>query len=109
MKLAKDDKFGMFLADEQGKTLYLFTKDTKNTSNCYDKCEAAWPVLFTTGAPRAGDGVDAALLGTTTRKDGKTAGDLQRLAALLLGQGPEGGRHHRPGCGRRVVRGLAQG
>ena len=71
VKLAKDDKLGMFLADEQDKTLYLFTKDTPNTSNCYDKCEAAWPVLFTTGAPRAGDGVDAALLGTTTRKDGR--------------------------------------
>jgi len=28
-------------------------------------------VLFTTGAPQAGDGVKASLLGTTTRKDGK--------------------------------------
>lgn len=72
VKLAKDDKLGSFLVDEQGKTLYLFTKDEKNISNCYDNCEAAWPVLFTTGAPRAGDGVNASLLGTTTRKDGKT-------------------------------------
>ena len=71
VKLAKDDKLGSFLVDEQGKTLYLYTKDEKNVSNCYDSCAAAWPVLFTTGAPRAGDGVNASLLGTTTRKDGK--------------------------------------
>jgi predicted lipoprotein with Yx(FWY)xxD motif/plastocyanin len=68
--LVKNDALGSFLADDQGRTLYLFTKDTPNTSNCYDKCEAAWPPLFTKGAPVAADGVDAALLGTTTRKDG---------------------------------------
>jgi predicted lipoprotein with Yx(FWY)xxD motif/plastocyanin len=68
--LAQNDALGSFLADDQGRTLYLFTKDTPNTSNCYDQCEAAWPPLFTNGAPAAGDGVDGALLGTTTRKDG---------------------------------------
>ena len=51
-------------------TLYLFTKDTPNTSVCYDKCATAWPPLLTTGAPAVGDGVDASKLGTTTRKDG---------------------------------------
>jgi predicted lipoprotein with Yx(FWY)xxD motif len=61
---------GSFLADDQGRSLYLFTKDTPDTSNCYDQCEQAWPPLFTLGAAKAGEGVDAALLGTTTRKDG---------------------------------------
>ena len=70
--LAKNDKLGTFLADAQGSTLYLFEKDGKDTSNCYDQCEANWPPLFTTGASGAGDGVTATLLGTTTRKDGKT-------------------------------------
>jgi predicted lipoprotein with Yx(FWY)xxD motif/plastocyanin len=68
--LAKNDALGAFLADDQGRSLYLYTKDTPNTSNCYDKCEQAWPPLFTQGAAKAGDGVDASLLGTTTRKDG---------------------------------------
>jgi predicted lipoprotein with Yx(FWY)xxD motif/plastocyanin len=68
--LTKNDALGTFLADEKGMTLYLFTKDTANTSNCYDKCETAWPPLFTKGAPVAGNGMDASLLGTTTRKDG---------------------------------------
>jgi predicted lipoprotein with Yx(FWY)xxD motif/plastocyanin len=68
--LTKNDALGSFLADDQGRSLYLYTKDTPNTSNCYDKCEQAWPPLFTQGAPTAGAGADAALLGTTTRKDG---------------------------------------
>jgi predicted lipoprotein with Yx(FWY)xxD motif/plastocyanin len=70
--LAQDSSLGTFLADDQGRTLYLFTNDTPNTSNCYDKCEQAWPPLFTKGAAQAGDGVDAALIGTTTRKDGSS-------------------------------------
>jgi predicted lipoprotein with Yx(FWY)xxD motif len=51
-------------------TLYLFTKDSPNTTVCYDKCATAWPPLLTTGDPVAGEGVDAALFGTTTRTDG---------------------------------------
>jgi plastocyanin len=39
---------------------------------CYDKCAQAWPPLLTAGAPKTGDGADAALLGTTARTDGTT-------------------------------------
>ncbi len=70
LELGKDDKLGTFLVDEQGMTLYLYTKDTPNTSVCYDACAEKWPPLLTTGAPAAGTGVDAALMGTTERKDG---------------------------------------
>ncbi|HLO13436.1 MAG TPA: hypothetical protein VK206_01310 [Anaerolineales bacterium] len=68
--LGKDDKLGPFLVDDKGMSLYLFTKDTPNTSNCYDKCATAWPPLLTTGAPVAGEGLDASKLGTTNRTDG---------------------------------------
>ncbi len=64
------EKLGKILVDGDGRTLYMFTKDTKDTSNCYDKCEAAWPPLLETDKPTVGEGVDASLLGTTTRKDG---------------------------------------
>lgn len=70
--LGKNDKLGSFLIDDKGMTLYLYTKDTPNTSNCYDKCATAWPPLLTTGSPVAGDGVDTSKFGTTTRKDGTT-------------------------------------
>ena len=51
-------------------TLYLFTKDTPNTSNCYDKCATAWPPLLTTGTAVGKEGVDVSKLGTTKRTDG---------------------------------------
>ena len=67
---ANNDKLGKFLADDKGMTLYMYTKDTKDTSNCYDKCAQAWPPLLQSDKPTVKDGVDASLLGTTTRKDG---------------------------------------
>ena len=70
VNLGQNDELGSFLVDEKGMTLYLFTKDTPNISNCYEKCAIAWPPLLTSGDPVAGDGVDASLLGTTTRTDG---------------------------------------
>jgi predicted lipoprotein with Yx(FWY)xxD motif len=70
VSVAKNDAFGSFLVDDKGMTLYLFTKDTPNASNCYDKCATAWPPLLTTGAPVGGNGIDASKLGTTKRTDG---------------------------------------
>jgi predicted lipoprotein with Yx(FWY)xxD motif len=72
VSLGKTDSLGSFLVDDKDMTLYLFTKDTSNTSNCYDKCATAWPPLLTKDKPVAGEGVDASKLGTTTRKDGTT-------------------------------------
>ncbi len=72
VKVGKNDQLGSFLVDDKGMTLYLFTKDTPNTSNCYDKCATTWPPLLTTGKAASGNGVDASKLGTTQRKDGTT-------------------------------------
>jgi predicted lipoprotein with Yx(FWY)xxD motif len=68
--VATQGELGTFLTDADGRTLYLFTSDTPGVSNCSGECPAAWPALLTGGEPVAGDGVDAALLGTTTREDG---------------------------------------
>ena len=65
-------KLGSILVDARGMSLYVFTKDTPNTSTCYDKCASAWPPLLTSGAPLAGPGVDASKFGTATRTDGTT-------------------------------------
>lgn len=56
------------LTDGAGRTLYLFTKDTDDKTNCVDACLAAWPAL--SGPATAGAGVDAAKLGTITRPEG---------------------------------------
>ena len=63
---------GSFLVDSKGMTLYIYTKDSPNTSTCTGQCATAWPPLLTTGAPMAGTGADASKLGTTMRADGTT-------------------------------------
>jgi predicted lipoprotein with Yx(FWY)xxD motif len=61
---------GTFLVDSQGRTLYLFEKDTGTMSTCSGECANDWPPSTTSGNPKAGSGVKASLLGTTTRSDG---------------------------------------
>ena len=61
---------GKILADAKGMSLYLFTKDTESTSNCYDQCAENWPPLLVEGEPTAGKGIAPTLLGTTQRTDG---------------------------------------
>jgi len=68
--VATNAKLGQILVDGKGMTVYLFVVDTGTASTCYTSCAAAWPPVLTTGAPQAGAGATASLLGTTTRTDG---------------------------------------
>lgn len=69
--VATDAKLGTILVDGSGKTVYLFVADKSTASTCYTSCATIWPPVLTTGAPVAGSGATASLLGTTTRTDGK--------------------------------------
>ena len=69
IKVSSNSSLGSFLVDEDGMTLYLFTKDTPGVSNCTGNCLTAWPPLLTGGDPRADDGV-VGKLGTITLADG---------------------------------------
>ncbi|MEP6751670.1 MAG: hypothetical protein ABI959_02870 [Candidatus Dormiibacterota bacterium] len=69
--VATDAKLGAILVDGEGTTVYLFVRDTGTASTCYTSCASIWPPVLTTGAPIAGTGATASLLGTTTRTDGK--------------------------------------
>jgi len=62
--------YGSALVNGDGMPLYVFSLDTGGTSACADDCAAEWPPLAGQGAPVAGEGVDATLLGTITRDDG---------------------------------------
>jgi predicted lipoprotein with Yx(FWY)xxD motif len=68
---ASGGSLGTILVDSQGRTLYLFEKDTGTTSACFGACATNWPPLRATGEPTAGSGLNASLLGTTPRSDGK--------------------------------------
>jgi predicted lipoprotein with Yx(FWY)xxD motif len=63
---------GNILVDTQGRTLYLFAKDSGTKSACTGSCATAWPPLTATGAPTVGSGADASLLATAMRSDGTT-------------------------------------
>jgi len=68
--VATNAKLGQTLVDGKGMTVYLFVADTGTASTCYTSCAQVWPPVLTTGAPQAGTGAQASLLGTTTRTDG---------------------------------------
>lgn len=57
---------GMILVDSGGYTLYLFTRDRRNTDRCtkVSGCLGVWPALTTAERPVAAAGVKASLLGT---------------------------------------------
>jgi predicted lipoprotein with Yx(FWY)xxD motif len=65
-------EFGSILFDSEQQAIYLFDKESSETSECYGACAEAWPPVLTQGDPRAGEGLDAKLLGTTKRDDGST-------------------------------------
>nr|WP_300150339.1 hypothetical protein [Propionicimonas sp.] len=69
LKLA-DSTLGPIVVDGKGMTLYMFAKDTANTSTCEGQCLVAWPPLV--GRPTMGAGVDDSKLGSITRADGST-------------------------------------
>jgi predicted lipoprotein with Yx(FWY)xxD motif len=70
-QVGKNDKLGEFLIGANGMTLYIYTKDTANTSNCYDKCATAWPpLLVAEGQKPTGTKDVTGKLDVTKRTDG---------------------------------------
>ena len=71
VSLGGNSDLGSFLVGPNGMTLYLFTKDEPDKTNCYDQCAVNWPPLLVAQGetPVAGDGVTGQL-GVITRTDG---------------------------------------
>ena len=61
---------GMILVNSKGFTVYVFSRDSKNTDACVkiSQCTTFWPPLTTAAKPVAGSGVKASLLGTIPYK-----------------------------------------
>jgi predicted lipoprotein with Yx(FWY)xxD motif len=62
---------GVYLAGEDGKTLYTFAPDSANTSTCLDTCAGKWPpfTIASGDTLKAGAGVTGTLA-TFARPDG---------------------------------------
>jgi predicted lipoprotein with Yx(FWY)xxD motif len=67
---ANEGNLGRILVDSQGRTIYLFQKDSGTKSACFGACAAAWPPVRDSGKPTVGSGLNASLVGTTARSDG---------------------------------------
>jgi len=72
VKTASASGLGTILVDGQGRTIYLFQRDTGPTSTCNGACIAAWPAVTTHGAPKAAGSVAAGKLAVAKRSDGTT-------------------------------------
>lgn len=64
--------YGQILWGPERQVVYIWEKEPTTRAECYGDCAEAWPPVLTTGEPIATGDVDAALLGTTTRRDGST-------------------------------------
>ncbi len=71
VKLALSPRFGQILTDARGRTLYAFTMDKGGTPHCGAQCAASWPPVWATGQPRVGLGLNQALVGLSTRGNGR--------------------------------------
>lgn len=65
----RDTALGQILVDGQGRTLYLFAKDTGTASTCDGSCASYWPPVPVSGVPHAAAAA-AAKLGAITRPGG---------------------------------------
>lgn len=63
--------YGTVLATGKGAPLYLLTADPKDGSSCTGTCATQWQPLTVSGKPTAGSGVNAAMLSSFKRSDGK--------------------------------------
>jgi predicted lipoprotein with Yx(FWY)xxD motif len=64
-------QFGRIVGDGPGLAVYIFDKERRGRSECYGACARAWPPVLAKGRPVAGAGIDAELLGTTRRRNGR--------------------------------------
>jgi predicted lipoprotein with Yx(FWY)xxD motif len=61
---------GDVLVDRQGRTLYLFARDSGTVSACTGACAVNWPPLLVQGSPLVGSGATPSDVGRTVRADG---------------------------------------
>ncbi len=66
-------QLGKLLVNSKGRTLYTFTKDTRNKDVCMKIkfCTSTWPPVTTKGKPVAGPGIQKSELGTIKLPKGK--------------------------------------
>ncbi|HSI65957.1 MAG TPA: hypothetical protein VK947_00980 [Planococcus sp. (in: firmicutes)] len=68
LRVMENEDLGEYLADSEGMTLYYFTDDERETSNCVDACLFNWPA-FTASDIEEPEGYEDDDFDTITRDD----------------------------------------
>jgi predicted lipoprotein with Yx(FWY)xxD motif len=78
LKTAEHPNLGQYLAGQAGLSIYLFEEDRREgergrpvESDCHGDCLTRWPPVPGEPLPRAGTGIEADLIGSFKRPDGK--------------------------------------
>ena len=100
VKVATDAKLGSYLTGEGGKSLYLFKKDSANTSACTGTCTANWPpfLLGDGDTVTAGAGVTGTLA-NFKRADGSTQVTINGLPLYYFANDTAAGQTNGQGVG----------
>jgi predicted lipoprotein with Yx(FWY)xxD motif len=69
IKVATSPTLGQYLVNGAGMTLYAYSNDLPDRSNCTGTCLAKWPALLAQSTPSYGSGVDSAMVGSTGLPD----------------------------------------
>ncbi|HSO85978.1 MAG TPA: fasciclin domain-containing protein, partial [Draconibacterium sp.] len=69
VKITETESMGKIITDAYGRTLYLFSRDSKGASLCTGGCLNNWPIFNAEGI-EAGAGLNATDFGTIDRGDG---------------------------------------
>jgi predicted lipoprotein with Yx(FWY)xxD motif len=97
--LVNDPKLGNILVGDKGMTLYIYTKDTPNTTTCVGGCLKAWPALITQGKPTLGPGVDPTLIGTAAMADGSKIVTYNKMPLYYFAKDTKAGDTNGQGVG----------
>ncbi|MFI7066557.1 hypothetical protein ACIBL3_36555 [Kribbella sp. NPDC050124] len=91
LAVAEVGDLGKIVVDGNGRTVYVFDKDTSGKSNCEGDCLAKWPAVPAgEGTPQL-DGITASLVGTVTRSDGSKQLTLGGLPLYLFASDSKSG------------------
>jgi predicted lipoprotein with Yx(FWY)xxD motif len=66
-----ESEFGEMLFDSDRQAIYVYEQDREDETRCFGECARAWPPVHARGEPQAGREVDADLLGTIRRPNGR--------------------------------------
>ena len=117
IRIAQTD-LGKILVSGSGSTLFMFTKDRRNTDRCVtiSGCSSVWPALSVTGKPTVGKGLKRSLVSSIRLRSGarQVTYDGHPLYTYSFGGGSGdtsyvgvsqfGGRWYALGSGGRVVK-----